>query len=313
VEHFDLIPLLRDRADSGRTWQPVATNVRCAACHAVTRLHAGIAAGRCDACGATARVLLDQSGAPISPTGVVPFRLSEPDALEAVRTWIRDHVRRDFGWTRAAPDTLRTVYLPWWDYLAHVVCPWRMEVTRRNRSGETERIVKSGEVEEDFQVALPAVRSVPVDQLAALEPFDLAAAVPFDARYLAGTTVEHYTVNMWDGWDAASAQMRTRLDKALRDDARTWVTAPDETWPSWSRESARLLLVPVFVGTYRARGRDWPVLVNGSTGKVAGEWPWSLGARMLAVTMLAGAAALAGALLWGAWTLLKAIGFRPLW
>lgn len=313
VERFDLVPLLRDRADSGREWQPVATSVRCAACHAVTHLRAGIAATACEACGAASLVVIDQAGAPISPTGVVPFCLSEAQALDAIGTWIADHARWDFGRPHAASDAIRTVYLPCWDYFAHAHCPWRMEVTRKDRDGTMERVVRSGEVEQDFEVTQPAVTSVPLDLLAAIEPFDLGAALPFDSRYLAGATVEHYTVNMWDAWDAASAQMRTRLDKAVRDDARTWVSMPDETWPSWSQESARLLLVPVFVCEYRARGRVWPVLVNGATGKVAGEWPWSVGARALSAAILVGAAAAVGALLWGAWTVLKAIGFRPLW
>lgn len=130
----------------------------------------------CEACGVASLVVLDQAGAPISPTGVVPFRLSEAEALVAIRTWISDHARGDFGRPHAASDAIRTVYLPCWDYFAHAHCPWRMEVTRRDSDGNTERVVKEGEVEQDFEVVRPGVASVPLDLLAAIEPFDLATA-----------------------------------------------------------------------------------------------------------------------------------------
>jgi hypothetical protein len=33
------------------------------------------------------------------------------------------------------------------------------------------------------------------------------------------------------------------------------------------------VLLPLWVGTYRYRGRQYPVLINGQTGKVSGEKP----------------------------------------
>lgn len=313
VDRVDIVPLLRDRANSGRDWQPTATNVRCATCQAVTRLEAGVAAARCQSCGAASLVVIDQSGAPISPAGVVPFALSEADAREAVRRWIAERVRLDIGRARTAAIDLRPVYLPWWDFFAHVNCPWRMETERRGQDGTVERIVKEGTVDLDLEEPLPGVRS-PLDALLTkAADWNLASARPFDARYLAGATVEHYTVNLWDGWDAAHARMQGRLEKALRADAGNWLLVPEHGWAWWSRESARLVLVPVFVGSCVVRGQDTPVVVNGATGVVAGHWPWSTAAVLRGVVVLAVLAAAAVGVVWGTWTLLKSVGFQPLW
>jgi hypothetical protein len=125
--------------------------------------------------------------------------------------------------------------------------------------------------------------------------------------------VEHYEVNLWDGWDTAYARMQARLDQALRRDARMLLSPPEETWPSWSRESTRLILVPVFVGTYRGRTGELPVIVNGATGAVSGTWEWSLTARLVGIAILLGLSGAALGALWGVWLLLRAAGFRPLW
>ncbi len=37
----------------------------------------------------------------------------------------------------------------------------------------------------------------------------------------------------------------------------------------------KLMLVPIWVATYLYAGRNWQILINGRTGEVHGERPWS--------------------------------------
>jgi len=43
--------------------------------------------------------------------------------------------------------------------------------------------------------------------------------------------------------------------------------------PEYSGQTFQLVLLPVWVGAYRYRGKIYRVLVNGQTGKVAGDRP----------------------------------------
>ena len=46
------------------------------------------------------------------------------------------------------------------------------------------------------------------------------------------------------------------------------------------------LLMPVWIGAYRFRGRPYQVVVNGQTGEVEGDRPWS--AWKIGLAVLAG-------------------------
>ncbi len=80
VTSFAVLPRLRDRPSSGRDWQAVATRVRCTACNAIMEYGAGVAGRNCDACASPALMPSDETGAPVSPSGVLPFRITESDA-----------------------------------------------------------------------------------------------------------------------------------------------------------------------------------------------------------------------------------------
>jgi DNA-directed RNA polymerase subunit RPC12/RpoP len=119
AECFEFIPLLRDRPDSGRDWQPGATLVRCRTCGAPMDYPAYLAGRNCEACGSPTLVPCDATGAPVHPSGVVPFALTEAGARDAFAGWMA--TRRPIGSRRrAAIETMRAVYLPCWTFSAKV-------------------------------------------------------------------------------------------------------------------------------------------------------------------------------------------------
>jgi hypothetical protein len=269
---FPLLPSLRDRPDSGRDWRPQATHLLCRSCHSVVRYSGHVVGRNCDACGAPALMPCDGSGAPVVPEGVLPFRITLDAARQAVTEWLGSHrMLRRRG--VAVIDTAETLYLPYWAFTARVQCRWRGEVQRTNRQGETRRIGIDGEVDRAFDDYLePASGSALATLLRSVEPFPMADVRPYDERYLAGSTVETYNINMWDGWDRASARMHQQLNDELERDSKC---SPDalETWPKWSGEQCTHLLVPAYVITYQHRGQRYQTVVNGWTARVAGTAP----------------------------------------
>jgi hypothetical protein len=272
VEAFEFLPLLRDRPDSGRDWQPGATRVRCTTCGTSMEYPAYLAGRDCDGCGSPALVACDATGAPLHPSGIVPFALTESEALDRVAAWYDK--RRPIGSPRRMrTETVRGVYVPGWTFSARVRVPWRAERVKTNRDGETEREPISGVA--DVAITdhyVPAAGSVPADLLASVQPFAASDLVPYDPRYLAGYDVEVYAVNLWDAWDAADAYMRDRVDRAVRADTGRDATGV-ETWPEWSGQRCRHVLVPVYAVEYAFAGQRFTTVVNGRDGKVHGRFP----------------------------------------
>src|SRR5262245_34216111 len=82
VDHFSLLPRLADRPDSGRDWQPTATHLRCRSSQSIVTYDEHVVGRSCEACGTPALVPTDRTGAPVVPSGVLPFKLPESGARE---------------------------------------------------------------------------------------------------------------------------------------------------------------------------------------------------------------------------------------
>ena len=295
VPAFAFLPLLRDRPDSGRDWRPGATRVRCGTCGATMEYPAYLAGRNCEACGSPALVPCDATGAPVHPSAVVPFAITEADAREHLDAWLR--ARRPLGSRRRATvDRVRAVYVPCWSFSASVRVPWRAEERRTDKDGNTEQRAIDGVEELAFDDEfVVAAASVPAKLLRRIAPAPASDLVPFDPRYVAGYEVEVYAVNLWDAWDAADARFQKDTDRTVRASAGSGAIGL-ETWPEWSGHSCRQVLVPVYVVDYRFGDVACTAVVNGRTGQVDGTSPpdWMIRALAFlgAVALLAAAALL---------------------
>ena len=97
----------------------------------------------------------------------------------------------------------------------------------------------------------------------------------YKAEYLAGWPASTYDVPLaqasLDARERMVAQARKELlykaapGKDVRD---LQVTATDIGGMTYKQ-----VLLPIWIGAYRYRGKTYPILVNGQSGKVAGEKP----------------------------------------
>ena len=273
VDAFEFLPLLRDRPGSGRDWQPGATRVRCSACATLMEYPAYLAGKACEACGSPTLVPCDVTGAPVHPSGVLPFAIGAGDARERFSAWL--DAKRTFGLRRKGfmVDTVRGVYLPCWMFSVRARVPWRGEYPKKNRNGEYEPHAIDGVVDKTFgDLLVPASGSTPNEELQKIEPFPVDDLRAYEAGFLAGYEVEVYGVNLWDAWDVADARMQREVDAALRRSANLAPSAL-ETWPEWSEHRCRHVLVPVYSVDYVYRRVRYRALVNGRTGQTAGRLP----------------------------------------
>lgn len=313
VREHDLVSALRAYGKDRRGWQAEKVSVRCQSCQAISVFDPARVAQRCDFCGSAALVPYEQTQAPIHPESLLPFKLSETDVREAVRRW---YASRWFAPNRlksaALTDTVHGIYVPYWTFDAQVHATWTAEsgyyyyttetYTDAKGQRQTRRVRRTrwepsaGALEHFFDDELaPATRGIDHDLLRRVEPFPTKQLTAYDPSYVAGWVVEQYQIDLV----AAAQHSRERMNREIERMCAAQV--PGDTHrnlrvrPSYSQQTFKHILVPVWLLSFTYGRRSFPVLVNGFTGAMAGRYPKSwlkIALFVLFVAALLGLAAL---------------------
>lgn len=304
IREHDLAEALRAIPASRRGWEADRRAVQCQSCRAISLFEPARVAQRCSFCGSPAILPYEATRAPIVPESVLPFRVTEPAVREAMRRWYGSRWFAPDRLKRAAlTDTLHGLYVPYWTFDARVRARWRAEagysyeVTERHRDGsgriQTRRVRRirwepaSGELAHTFDDELvPATRGLHPDLLRRIEPFPTSDLVPYDPSYVSGWAVEQYQIDLV----AAAGRAREQMDEKLREMCAAQI--PGDTYRNlqveadYSGRTFKHILAPVWVLSYTYGPKSYQVLVNGFTGTIAGERPYSWIKIALAVAAL---------------------------
>lgn len=295
LQELDLAQGLRD--DLPKADMVEVRTTSCPSCGALVEIEGATHATECPFC-ATPVVLDTGTQRLIKPQGVVPFALTEAQARAAMTGWM--------GSLWFAPNTLleyarkgralNGIYVPYWTFDADTASNYTGQrgehyyetrtVTvqvngksqqRQERVRHTRWYSASGDVTRDFDnVLVIASHSLPNRLADALEPWELGALTPYSPEFLAGFQAEGYTVALAGGHGLARSRMAQVIEGDVRRDIggdEQRVTSVDT---SWSAETFKHILLPVWMAAYKYNGKSFRFLVNGQTGEVQGERPWSI-------------------------------------
>lgn len=294
VVERDLAAALRDLPADRRGWQAEKTSVRCQSCQAISVFDASRVGQRCDFCGSTSLLPVEQMQAPIRPESLLEFKLSDTQVRDLVRSW---YGSRWFApnalKSRALTDTLHGLYIPYWTFDAHVHADWTAEsgdyyyvsesYTDQQGRRQTRRVRKirwypsSGSLDHFFDDELvPASRGVQQDLLRKVEPFPTTTNLkPYEPGYLAGWVVEQYQIDLV----AAAQHSREVMEAKTRDLCAKEVPGDThrnlEVQADFSGQTFKHVLVPVWLVAYNYGSRTFQIVVNGYTGVIAGKYPLS--------------------------------------
>ncbi len=272
----------------------------CANCGARITVDEAVQASQCPFC-ATPIVLDTGAHRQIKPRGVLPFSLEEAAARRAMTDWLGRLWFAPGGLQKYARKgrKLQGIYVPFWTYDADTRTRYTGQrgtayyVTRTVMRDGKRRTIRqrkirwrpvSGRVARFFDdVLILASRSLPKRYTDALEPWPLAAMEPYRPEFLAGFMAEGYTIELEEGFDEA----RRHMDRVIRRDIRFDIGGDEQRIGSVdttiSNVTFKHILLPVWTAAYRYRGKTYRFVVNGQTGKVQGERPWSVWKIALAV------------------------------
>ena len=243
----------------------------------------------------------------IKPRAVLPFVLTEKAAREAMTNWLGRLWFAPNGLSEYARKgrAMEGIYVPFWTYDADTKTQYRGQrgtvyyVTQRvpvmvngKRQMTTKRVPKvrwtrvAGRVARFFDdVLVLASKSLPKSYTDALAPWDLSQMEPYQEEYLAGFRAEAYTVTLEDGFAEAETRMARMIERDVKFDIggdRQRISALDTQVGTLTFKH---VLLPVWLAAYKYQGQTYRFVVNGQTGAVKGERPYSTIKIALAVTL----------------------------
>ncbi|MFD9738895.1 hypothetical protein [Umezawaea sp. NPDC059074] len=259
---------------------------RCAA-----RTETNETASLCQFCGAPLVIDVNASDQ-LAPEGVLPFAFDRRETGAHLDKWTSS---RWFAPTAlkkvTTAESTKSTYIPHWTYDSRTVSAYTG--ARGEHYYVTETYVENGEqktrqvrhtrwypaqgrVARNFDdVLVPASTLVPPPLLDDLAPWPLLDAAPYQPQFLAGHHALRYDVEPESGFDEA----KNRMAPVIAEDCRNDIGGDEQQVNSVDTQhddvTFKLMLLPVWVASYEYAGRNWQIFINGRTGEIHGERPWS--------------------------------------
>lgn len=284
----------------------------CSACGAETVCGSAAMTVSCPFCGSAYVREPDEGKSVIRPETMIPFQKTEKEAGERFSQWAkrRFFAPRRFRKETAAPK-MRGVYVPHFTYDTSLLTRYQGEGGRTRTETYTVRVNGKNEIrtrtvtdwypisgtEEQFTDDTPFCASRGIDKtlLNKIRPFSMKILHVYDPAYLAGFFAERYTVGLGEGFSSIRPQIERRMEEHIKS-VRGYDTYRFMNYEHrFQKVTFKHILLPVWISSFRYGEKNYPFLVNGETGKVAGRAPVSFWRVLLAV--LAGCAVIAAILL----------------
>lgn len=280
---------------------------QCPNCGARFELDPAVHSSECPFC-ATPVVTGTGTDRHIRPAAILPFALPEAEARGKLKGWLASR------WF--APNALKKyaragrrmagIYAPHWTFDAETETAYtgfrgirRLE-TYTNAKGETQTRTRidwypaRGRVRVAFDdLMVLGSASLPEPLTDGVAPWDLAAMDPYRPEVIAGFRAEAYTIDLAAAWTRAKERMTPAIHAAIRRDIGGDAQRIQDTRTVTAEETFKHILLPLWIAAYRYSGKSYRFVVNGTTGKVAGERPYSwikIALAVLAAAILAGIA-----------------------
>jgi len=294
IEELDFRAYLSQAANEQETHE--AQRVKCEKCAAETTMPPDAASGICPFCGAN-MVFTGKSSRLIKPKYVLPFKVTQKEAFEDFRKWIKGlwFAPGDLKSYAQSEEKLAGVYVPFWTYDSDTTSFYRGErgdhywvtetyttqengrtVTRERQVMKTRWTGVSGTVWNSFDdILILASKSLPKKYADRLEPWDLQNLAAYADEYLSGFRAESYQVDLSDGFTQAQAVMEAGIRESVRRDIGGDEQRIHSVKTQYGKITFKHILLPVWMSAYRFRDKIFRILINARTGEVQGERPFS--------------------------------------
>ena len=276
-----------DTSSVNDDWGSDEENMRayqCPSCGAELICDASTAAGSCPYCG-NPTIVPGQFAGTLKPDYIIPFKLEKKAAVEALKNHYRGKflLPKDFSAVNHIEE-IKGVYVPFWLFNArawgHVTYKATRSVTHREgeyRVTDTSHFLVQREGRAEFQrIPADASRQMPDDYMDSIEPFDYNDIREFSTVYMPGYLANKYDVSIEECAPRADIRCENSLEGLLRRDVQGYETVAETGRDiRMQRGEVKYALLPVWVLNSRWKDKNYLFMMNGQTGKLAGDLPVS--------------------------------------
>ncbi len=291
IAERDYFSYLRPEPERLQLLAKEAMQVTCASCGATVVFIPPQTAGNCDFCGGKFVAQPKSADPLVAPESVLPFSVTNKQAVANLQAWTSS---RWFAPSQlkslAQHDKADSVYLPFWTFDAYAKTDYTGErgdnyqesqtyyengEQRERTETKTHWYSAAGDVERQFDdVPVPATVSVLPAHLSNLQ-WNFNELVPYEPAYLAGHKAQTYQVSLEEGFERfkqiSEGTIIGDINRDIGGDRQQIHTMHTD----FSNITFKHLLVPVYAGAYRFNNKVYQIIVNGKTGEVYGERPYS--------------------------------------
>lgn len=240
----------------------------------------------------------------ILPGAVAPFQIDRRKARQVFMSWVKGLWFAPNKLKKAAldPEAMHGLYLPYWTFDADLFAnyqgmrgdyyyetktvqtkkgPRRQQVRRtrwRPASGQV-----SGFIDDILINASEKKRREIPHKIAFWNLKDLS---PFNKEYLAGFITEKYTVSLKDGHKASYQKAKDIAYTWIKRDIGGDTQKVSHADIKLSKETFKHILLPVYISSYRYNGKEYNFYINGQTGSISGNRPYSFWKIFLLVVFI---------------------------
>ena len=282
--------------------------IHCDSCGASYTLTTAVHAGQCPFCGSPVVAQTSQYRQ-LQPQALLPFAITRDQARAAFRQWLgrrwfAPSGLKDYARTDAGPEG---IYVPYWTYDTETTTDYQgergddyqvqenyravengQEVERTRTVTKTRWTLTSGTVSRFFDdVLVLASRSLPQNVTEGLEPWDLTHLTAYQEDYLSGFRSEMYQVALDEGFERARDIMAPVIRRDIERDIGGDHQRIHAANTRYGAIRFKHILLPVWLAAFRFRDRTYRFVVNGRTGKVQGERPYSVWKIIFAIVLAA--------------------------
>lgn len=225
----------------------------------------------------------------VQPSYLLPFKVSGKEIDDCLYGWLRKlwFAPNQLKARARCSEKLQGVYIPCWTYDAQTDTAYTGQrgdnYTVSVGSGKDRRTeirtrwsFRSGNISLFFDdVMVSASKLINSEVVAKIEDWDTENLVEMDNRFLSGFVTEKYIVNLTQGFELAQSKMESKISEAIRRDIGGNHQQISSSNTRYSGITFKLVLLPIYMSSYLYGNKTYHFFVNGRTGEVTGDRPYS--------------------------------------
>ncbi len=292
IQELDLLKALDNDDTNDEPMEEIHT-VKCNCCGASTTFDSNVVSAKCDFCGSPLTITQGNTVKQIKPKALLPFAIEQQKAQDLYKEWLNGlwFAPGDLKTSAILDSGLSGMYMPYWTYDAETETYYTgqrgdhyYETEEYEEDGETKtRQVQhtrwrrvSGQVHDSFDdVLIAASTSLPSKFLDGLSTWKLDDLVPFDEKFLSGFKTETYSVSIKNGFTKAKEVMKDKIEDTVEDDIGGDEQKIDNLDIRYSDLTYKHILLPIWICAFRFGDKSYRFVINGQTGEIEGERPYS--------------------------------------